>query len=171
MIKRRKTKEIFVGDIGVGGTHPISVQSMTTTKTSDVDSTLGQIYELAQNGADIVRVTCNNIEAAKSMVSICERSPVPIIADIHYQYRLALGAVEAGVHGLRLNPGNIRDEKKIKEVFKPKIIETKLFPKYKKDGSVARNAVTEAGQGTRLTDEELIEINDFSISFRRKGVR
>ena len=116
MITRRKTKEIFVGDIGIGSDHPISVQSMTTTKTSDVDGTLGQIYELAQNGADIVRVTCNNIEAAKGMVSICKRSPVPIIADIHYQYKLALGAVEAGVDGLRLNPGNIRDEKKIKEV-------------------------------------------------------
>ena len=89
---------------------------MTTTKTRDTDETLGQIYELANNGADIVRVTCNEIEAAESLVKICTRSPVPIVADIHFQYKLALAAVEAGVHGLRLNPGNIRNEKQIKEV-------------------------------------------------------
>jgi len=89
---------------------------MTTTKTRDTDETLGQVYELANNGADIVRVTCNEIEAAESLVKICARSPVPIVADIHFQYKLALAAVEAGVHGLRLNPGNIRNEKQIKEV-------------------------------------------------------
>ena len=116
MINRRKSREIFVGNVGIGGTHPISVQSMTTTKTENTEQTLSQIYELAHNGSDIVRVTCNNVNAAKSLVSICDRSPVPIIADIHYQHKLALGAIEAGIHGLRLNPGNIRDEKKIKEV-------------------------------------------------------
>jgi (E)-4-hydroxy-3-methylbut-2-enyl-diphosphate synthase len=89
---------------------------MTTTKTRDTDETLGQVYELANNGADIVRVTCNEIEAAESLVKICARSPVPIVADIHFQYKLALAAIEAGVHGLRLNPGNIRNEKQIKEV-------------------------------------------------------
>ena len=91
---------------------------MTTTKTRDTDETLGQVYELANNGADIVRVTCNEIEAAESLVKICARSPVPIIADIHFQYKLALAAIEAGVHGLRLNPGNIRNEQQIKEVAK-----------------------------------------------------
>ena len=116
MIKRRYSKKIFVGKVPVGGESPISVQSMTTTKTNNIEKTLEQIYELAQNGVDIVRVTCNNIEAAKSLVSITARSPVPVIADIHYQYKLALAAVEAGVHGLRLNPGNIRNEKNIKDV-------------------------------------------------------
>ena len=111
MIDRRFSKEIFVGKVAVGGRSPISVQSMTTTKTKDIERTLEQIYELAQNGADIVRVTCNNVEAAKALVSICSRSPVPVIADIHYQYKLALAAIEAGVDGLRLNPGNIRNEK------------------------------------------------------------
>ena len=116
MSKRRETSQIHVGKVGVGSDFPVSVQSMTTTKTRDTDETLGQIYELANNGADIVRVTCNEIEAAESLVKICTRSPVPIVADIHFQYKLALAAVEAGVHGLRLNPGNIRNEKQIKEV-------------------------------------------------------
>ncbi len=116
MSKRRETSQIHVGKVGVGSDFPVSVQSMTTTKTRDTDETLGQIYELANNGADIVRVTCNELEAAESLVKICTRSPVPIVADIHFQYKLALAAVEAGVHGLRLNPGNIRNEKQIKEV-------------------------------------------------------
>ena len=116
MSKRRQTTQIQVGKVGVGSDYPVSVQSMTTTKTRDTDETLGQVYELANNGADIVRVTCNEIEAAESLVKICARSPVPIVADIHFQYKLALAAVEAGVHGLRLNPGNIRNEKQIKEV-------------------------------------------------------
>ena len=116
MTERRQTSQIQVGNVGVGSDYPVSVQSMTTTKTRDTDETLGQVYELANNGADIVRVTCNEIEAAESLVKICARSPVPIVADIHFQYKLALAAVEAGVHGLRLNPGNIRNEKQIKEV-------------------------------------------------------
>jgi len=116
MSERRQTSQIQLGKVGVGSDYPVSVQSMTTTKTKDTDATLGQIYELANNGADIVRVTCNEIEAAESLVKICARSPVPIVADIHFQYKLALAAIEAGVHGLRLNPGNIRNEKQIKEV-------------------------------------------------------
>ena len=118
MIKRRKTTQFMLGNIGVGSEHPISVQSMTTTKTRDTEKTLEQIYEIASNGADIVRVTCNEIEAAESLVIICARSPVPVVADIHFQYKLALAAIEAGVQGLRLNPGNIRNEKQIKEVAK-----------------------------------------------------
>ena len=89
---------------------------MTTTKTADVDGTLAQVYALAGAGADIVRITCNDVEAAQGLAEIMPRSPVPIIADIHYQYRLALAAMEAGVHGLRLNPGNIRKEDQIKTV-------------------------------------------------------
>ena len=118
MNERRQTTQIQVGKVGVGSDYPVSVQSMTTTKTRDTDETLGQVYELANNGADIVRITCNEIEAAESLVKICARSPVPIVADIHFQYKLALAAVEAGVHGLRLNPGNIRNEKQIKEIAK-----------------------------------------------------
>ena len=98
----------MVGDVAVGGDARVSVQSMTTTKTADVDGTLAQIYALAGAGADIVRCTCNEEPAAEGLAKIVPRSPVPIIADIHFQYRLALAAMEAGVQGLRLNPGNIR---------------------------------------------------------------
>ncbi len=115
---RRKTRQIKLGKVGVGSDFPISVQSMTTTKTKDVESTLSQIYELASNGADIVRVTCNEVDAATGLVEITQRSPVPIVADVHFQYKLALAAIDAGVNGLRLNPGNIRKEQQIKEVAK-----------------------------------------------------
>lgn len=118
MTKRRQTSQFMLGNVGIGSEHPVTVQSMTTTKTRDTEKTLEQIYEIASNGADIVRVTCNEIEAAESLVKICARSPVPIVADIHFQYKLALAAIEAGVQGLRLNPGNIRNEKQIKEVAK-----------------------------------------------------
>jgi (E)-4-hydroxy-3-methylbut-2-enyl-diphosphate synthase len=116
VIERRQTNRINVGSVPVGGGAPISVQSMTTTKTADVDGTLAQVYELAGAGADIVRITCNDVDAAKGLAEIVPRSPVPIIADIHFQYKLALAAMEAGVQGLRLNPGNIRKEEQIKTV-------------------------------------------------------
>ena len=116
MYDRRPTRQIRIGDIPVGGDAHISVQSMTTTKTADVDGTLAQVYALKGAGADIVRITCNNVEAAAGLARILPRAPVPIIADIHFQYRLALAALEAGVHGLRLNPGNIRNPEHIKMV-------------------------------------------------------
>jgi (E)-4-hydroxy-3-methylbut-2-enyl-diphosphate synthase len=105
---RRKTRQIKVGNVAVGGDAPISVQSMTTTKTADVEGTLQQIYSLAAAGADLVRCTCNDEGAAEGLARIVPRSPVPVIADVHNQYRMALAALDAGVHGLRLNPGNIR---------------------------------------------------------------
>ena len=116
MIPRRPSRRLNVGDVPIGDGAPITVQSMTTTKTADVDGTLAQVYALASAGADIVRITCNDVDAATGLAEIVPRSPVPIIADIHYQYRLALAALEAGVAGLRLNPGNIRKEDQIKTV-------------------------------------------------------
>ena len=113
---RRRTRQIHVGSVAVGGDAPISVQSMTTTKTADVDATLGQIYELAAAGADIVRCTCNERAAAEGLAQIVPRSPVPIVADIHFHVEMALAALEAGVHGLRLNPGNLRKPEEIKLV-------------------------------------------------------
>ncbi len=113
---RRPTRQIMVGDVAVGGGAPISVQSMTVTKTADVDATLQQIYALAAAGCDIVRCTCNEPEAAEGLARIIPRSPVPIVADIHHQYKRALEALEAGVHCLRLNPGNIRKPEHIKAV-------------------------------------------------------
>jgi (E)-4-hydroxy-3-methylbut-2-enyl-diphosphate synthase len=116
MTERRPTRRITVGDVAVGGGAEISVQSMTTTKTADADATLTQIYALAAAGADIVRCTCNEEAAAEGLARIVPRSPVPIIADIHFHYEMALAALEAGVQGLRLNPGNLRKADEIKLV-------------------------------------------------------
>ncbi|HMG41819.1 MAG TPA: flavodoxin-dependent (E)-4-hydroxy-3-methylbut-2-enyl-diphosphate synthase [Acidimicrobiales bacterium] len=113
---RRKTRQVMVGTVPVGDGAPITVQSMTTTKTADVEGTLQQIYDLAMAGCDIVRCTCNEAEAAEGLAQIVPRSPVPVIADIHHQYKMALAALEAGVHCLRLNPGNIRKPEHIKLV-------------------------------------------------------
>ena len=118
---RRVTRQISVGtppgkSVLVGGGAPVSVQSMTITRTADVDATLAQIFELAGAGADIVRCTCNDAEAAVALAQIVPRSPVPIVADIHYHYQLALAALDAGVACLRLNPGNIRKPAQIKLV-------------------------------------------------------
>ncbi len=113
---RRATRRIMVGNVPVGGDAPVTVQSMTITKTADVDGTLAQIYALAAAGADIVRCTCNEPEAAEGLARIVPRSPVPIVADIHFHVEMALAALEAGVHCLRLNPGNLRKADEIRLV-------------------------------------------------------
>jgi (E)-4-hydroxy-3-methylbut-2-enyl-diphosphate synthase len=114
--ERRRTRRIMVGNVPVGGDAPVTVQSMTITKTADVEGTIQQIYALAAAGCDIVRCTCNEAEAAEGLAQFVPRSPIPVIADIHHQYKMALAAMEAGVHGLRLNPGNIRRPEHIKTV-------------------------------------------------------
>lgn len=116
MYERRKTRQIHVGRVAVGGDAPISVQSMTTTKTDDVQATLIQVHQLATQGADIVRVAVPHEADARALPEIATEGGVPIIADIHFSVRLALLALEAGVQGLRLNPGNMRNPKHIKEV-------------------------------------------------------
>ncbi len=113
---RRKTKPVFVGDVQVGGDAPIVVQSMTCTDTADVESTVQQIRELAEAGCEIVRVAVPDQEAANALPEIVRQTPVPLMADIHFDYRWALAAVKSGFHGLRLNPGNIRDPEKVKTV-------------------------------------------------------
>jgi (E)-4-hydroxy-3-methylbut-2-enyl-diphosphate synthase len=113
---RRPTRQVMVGSVPVGGGAPISVQSMTTTQTADVEGTLTQIYALAAAGADIVRVTCNTKEASEGLRRIVPRSPVPIVADIHFHVERALEALDAGVAALRLNPGNLRKPEEIKLV-------------------------------------------------------
>jgi (E)-4-hydroxy-3-methylbut-2-enyl-diphosphate synthase len=113
---RRQTRQIHVGSVAVGGHAPVTVQSMTVTKTADVEGTLAQIYALHSAGADIVRCTCNEKEAAEGLARIVPRSPVPIVADIHFHVEMALAALEAGVQCLRLNPGNLRKPEEIKLV-------------------------------------------------------
>ncbi len=118
MRERRKTKPVFVGDVQVGGDAPIVVQSMTATDTADVEATLNQIAELADLGCEIVRVAVPDKEAAAAMPEIVKRTPVPLMADIHFDYRWAMAALKANVHGLRLNPGNIRDPDKVRMIVK-----------------------------------------------------
>ncbi|MGH9300499.1 MAG: flavodoxin-dependent (E)-4-hydroxy-3-methylbut-2-enyl-diphosphate synthase [Acidimicrobiales bacterium] len=113
---RRRTRQVMVGSVPVGDGAPVSVQSMTTTKTADVEGTLAQIYALAGAGADIVRCTCNEAEAAEGLAHIVPRSPVPIVADIHFHHEMALAALEAGVACIRLNPGNLRKPEEIKQI-------------------------------------------------------
>src|SRR5579864_520141 len=124
---RRESKPVFLKNksgesdakgVWIGGDHPIAVQSMTTTDTADVDATLEQVYGLAMAGCEIVRVTCQDPKDAAGLPAIVKRSPVPIVADVHFDHRMALAAIEAGVAKLRLNPGNITDPVKTREVVK-----------------------------------------------------
>ena len=127
---RRQSKPVFLKNksgesdakgVWIGGDHPIAVQSMTTTDTADYDKTLEQVYGLAMAGCEIVRVTCQDPRDAAGLPHIVKRSPVPIVADIHFDHRMALAALEAGVAKLRLNPGNITDPVKTREVVREAI--------------------------------------------------
>ena len=116
-IKRRKSKEIQVGNVKIGGSAPISVQSMTNTDTRDVESTINQIHLLEDAGCEIVRVAVIDIEAAKSIEKIKPKINIPIIADIHFNYRIALEAISMGADGIRINPGNIGSKSNIKAII------------------------------------------------------
>ena len=116
-IKRRKTKTISLGDVKVGGNNPISVQSMTNTLTTDVKATIKQINKVQNEGADLVRVSCPDEDSTKALKEIIKNVNVPIIADIHFHYKRAIEAAENGASCLRINPGNIGDKQKIKEII------------------------------------------------------
>ena len=116
-IKRRKTKVIKVGNVKIGGDNPISVQSMTNTLTTDVKSTIKQINDISEEGADIVRVSCPDKESTLSLKEIVKHVSIPIVADIHFHYKRAIEAAENGAKCLRINPGNIGDKSKIHEVL------------------------------------------------------
>ncbi len=116
MIKRRKSKQIKIGNIKIGGDAPISVQSMCNTDTRDVNSTLYQIEELAEKGCEIVRLAVLNKDAGEALKDIVKKSPVPLVADIHFDYRLAIQAINNGINALRLNPGNIGKQENIEKV-------------------------------------------------------
>ena len=118
VIKRKKTKEIKVGNISVGGNSVISVQSMTNTLTTDVESTINQINSLAEAGADIVRVSCPDESSTQALKKITKNVSVPIVADIHFHYKRAIEAAENGASCIRINPGNIGSKERIKEVIK-----------------------------------------------------
>jgi (E)-4-hydroxy-3-methylbut-2-enyl-diphosphate synthase len=177
---RRNTRQIMVGDVPVGGSAPITVQSMTITKTADVDGTLAQIYALAAAGADIVRCTCNEREAAEGLARIVPRSPVPIIADIHFHVEMALAALEAGVQCLRLNPGNLRKAEEIKLVAREckdrgvpvriGVNAGSLDPRlYKKYGGATPEALVESAQ-TELGLFAEVDFDDVKISVKASNV-
>ena len=116
---RRKTRQFFVGEVGVGSDHPVSVQSMTTTKTHDINATLQQIAELTASGCDIVRVACPRQEDADALETIARKSPIPVIADIHFQPKYIFAAIDAGCAAVRVNPGNIKEfDGRVAEVAK-----------------------------------------------------
>ncbi|WP_312038907.1 flavodoxin-dependent (E)-4-hydroxy-3-methylbut-2-enyl-diphosphate synthase [Desulfosporosinus shakirovi] len=117
-MQRKMTKPVQVGSVTIGGGSSIVVQSMTNTDTRDISSTLAQIYTLAEAGCEIVRLAVLDADAAKALKVIAATSPLPVIADIHFDYRLAIQAVEQGIHGLRLNPGNIGARWKVQEVVR-----------------------------------------------------
>jgi (E)-4-hydroxy-3-methylbut-2-enyl-diphosphate synthase len=117
-IERRKSRQIRVGNVLVGGDAPISVQSMTNTLTSDAEATLAQIRAMEEAGADIVRVSCPDVDSTRALKTIVQQSNVPIVADIHFHYKRAIEAAEAGAACLRINPGNIGSPDRVREVVK-----------------------------------------------------
>lgn len=116
MNKRINTKKIMVGNVQIGGNNDVIIQSMTNTKTKDVQSTVNQILQLEDAGCKIIRVACLDIEDAEAIKEIKEKIHIPIVADIHFDYRIALQAIESGVDKIRINPGNIGDEEKVRKV-------------------------------------------------------
>ena len=120
-IIRKKRRQIMVGTVPVGGDAPISVQTMTNTNTADVKATLKQILDCAAEGADIIRVSCPDQSSTQSLKKIVAESPIPVVADIHFHYRRAIEAAQAGAACLRINPGNIGASHKVKEVIRAAI--------------------------------------------------
>ncbi len=177
---RRPTRQIMVGQVPVGGGAPVSVQSMTITKTADVEGTLAQIYALHAAGADIVRCTCNERAAAEGLAQIVPRSPVPIVADIHFHVEMALAALEAGVACLRLNPGNLRKPEEIKLVAREcrdrKVpvrigvnagsLDPRLYDKY---GGATPEALVESAQHELALFAE-VDFTDVKISVKASNV-
>ncbi|MDE3106844.1 MAG: flavodoxin-dependent (E)-4-hydroxy-3-methylbut-2-enyl-diphosphate synthase [Acidobacteriota bacterium] len=180
MSPRRVTRQISLGSVKVGGGAPISVQSMTTTKTADVEGTLAQIYALAAAGADVVRCTCNDQDAAEGLAQIVPRSPVPIVADIHFHVEMALAALDAGVHGLRLNPGNLRKPEEIKLVaseardrgvpIRIGVNAGSLHPElYQRFGGATPEALVESARQELAYFEE-VDFSDVKISVKASSV-
>ncbi|MCK5293231.1 MAG: flavodoxin-dependent (E)-4-hydroxy-3-methylbut-2-enyl-diphosphate synthase, partial [Arcobacteraceae bacterium] len=179
MIQRYKTKKIYVGDVAVGGDAPISVQSMTFTKTSDVVATLEQIKLLHFAGADIVRVAVPDMEAAHALKEIKKHSSLPIIADIHFNYKLALIAAEV-VDCVRFNPGNIGEQNRIKEIVKQckqrsipvrigvncGSLEAKFEDKY---GQTAKGMVESALYNIKFLED--LDFTDMKISLKASDVQ
>ena len=139
---RISTRKIYVGGVQIGGQNRVSIQSMCNTKTKDIDSTVKQILELEKSGCEIIRVACLDIEDAKAIKSIKEKIHIPIVADIHFDYKIALQAIESGVDKIRINPGNIGDEEKVRSVV---------------EGCKAKNIPIRIGVNAGSLEPELLE--------------
>ena len=113
---RRQTKEVRIGSVSIGGNHPIAIQSMTNTKTEDVAATVAQILELERAGCEIIRCAVPTMEAAKALSEIKRQISIPLVADIHFDYRLAIAAMEHGADKIRINPGNIGSKERVRAV-------------------------------------------------------
>lgn len=153
-IKRRKTRVVKIGNVLIGGDNPIAIQSMCNTKTSDVDATVKQILELEAAGCEIIRVAVPDMKAAEAIAEIKKHIHIPLVADIHFDYRLALKAIESGVDKLRINPGNIGGEDRVKavvEAAKAKKIPIRIGVN---SGSLEKDILEKYGE---VTPEGLVE--------------
>lgn len=180
MIKRKQTRQISIGNVKIGGGAPISVQSMTNTKTTDTAATVAQIKALEKAGCDIVRLAVPDMAAAENIANIKKQVNVPLVADIHFDYRLALKAIEQGIDALRINPGNIGDENRVKavvEAAKTKHIpirigvnagslDKKLLAKY---GKVTAQALVESAM-EHVHILEKLDFHDIKISLKAHDV-
>ena len=154
MIKRKMTRQISIGDVKIGGGAPISVQSMTNTKTTDTNATVAQIKALVDAGCDIVRVAVPDMSAAENIYNIKNQVNVPLVADIHFDNRLALKAIEQGIDALRINPGNIGDEERVKAVVEAAKIRNIPIRIGVNAGSLDKKLLAKYG---KVTAEALIE--------------
>ncbi|CUN91742.1 MAG: flavodoxin-dependent (E)-4-hydroxy-3-methylbut-2-enyl-diphosphate synthase [Mitsuokella jalaludinii] len=178
--KRRPTRQIHIGKVAIGGGAPISVQSMTNTKTTDTEATVAQIRALQAAGCDIVRLAVPDMEAARNLGNILRQVTVPLVADIHFDYKLALEAIHQGIHALRLNPGNIGGEEKVKAVVEAAkeagipirigvnagSLDKKILKKY---GGVTPEALVESAmEHVRIL--EALDFHDMKISLKAHDV-
>ena len=156
-MQRDQTRPVRVGNVTIGGGAPIVVQSMTNTDTRNIEATLRQIRALAEAGCEIVRVAVVNRDAAAALPEIVRHSPIPVVADIHFDHRLALAALEAGVHKLRLNPGNIGAEHKVREVVKAAKDRQVPIRIGVNSGSIAKHLLERLGRTPQAMVESALE--------------
>ncbi|MBQ1920532.1 MAG: flavodoxin-dependent (E)-4-hydroxy-3-methylbut-2-enyl-diphosphate synthase, partial [Selenomonas sp.] len=180
MFERKQTRQIHIGKVAIGGGAPISVQSMCNTKTTDTAATVAQIKALQNAGCDIVRVAVPDMEAAKNLGNIIKEISIPLVADIHFDYKLALEAIEQGISALRLNPGNIGGEEKVRAVVKAAkeahipirigvnagSLDKKILAKY---GAVTPEALVESAmQHVKILED--LDFHDLKISLKAHDV-
>ena len=168
---RRKSRQVRIGDVLIGGNAPISVQSMTTTDTADVKATLEQIARLVDAGVDIVRVAVPDKQAAAAVPELVKKTPVPLVADIHFDYRLALAALDGGIHALRLNPGNIEKEEYVRQVVakaKEREVPIRIGVNF---GSIPKISKEEADEITRSVNNTTELIAEQMVRGALKHVR